>query len=69
MVIDGGFFRCEWCGKLLAERITAGTIIVCSRCKTRNELAEEEKDGRVILCTDSGGDGEDHQHQGASQGY
>jgi len=29
--------RCEGCGKLLAEKAAKGTVIVCSRCKTRNE--------------------------------
>ena len=30
--------RCESCGKLLAEKAVKGTVIVCSRCKTRNEV-------------------------------
>ena len=29
--------RCQGCGKLLAEKAASGTVIVCSRCKTRNE--------------------------------
>jgi len=29
--------RCSGCGKLLAEKAASGTVIVCSRCKTRNE--------------------------------
>ena len=29
--------RCVGCGKLLAEKAASGTVIVCSRCKTRNE--------------------------------
>jgi len=29
--------RCCGCGKLLAEKAATGTVIVCSRCKTRNE--------------------------------
>ena len=29
--------RCQGCGKLLAEKAAPGTVIVCSRCKTRNE--------------------------------
>jgi len=29
--------RCQGCGKLLAEKAAFGTVIVCSRCKTRNE--------------------------------
>ena len=29
--------RCHGCGKLLAEKAAPGTVIVCSRCKTRNE--------------------------------
>ena len=29
--------RCQSCGKLLAEKAAVGTVIVCSRCKTRNE--------------------------------
>jgi hypothetical protein len=29
--------RCHGCGKLLAEKAACGTVIVCSRCKTRNE--------------------------------
>jgi hypothetical protein len=29
--------RCGHCGKLLAEKAERGTIIICSRCKTRNE--------------------------------
>ena len=29
--------RCAGCGKLLAEKAAPGTVIVCSRCKTRNE--------------------------------
>ncbi len=30
--------RCADCGKLLAEKAGRGTIIVCSRCKKRNEI-------------------------------
>ena len=30
--------RCEKCGKLLAEKAAPGTVIVCRRCKTRNEV-------------------------------
>jgi len=30
--------RCEHCGKLLAEKASKGTVIVCGRCKTRNEV-------------------------------
>jgi len=30
--------RCESCGKLLAEKASPGTVITCSRCKTRNEV-------------------------------
>ena len=30
--------RCQGCGKLLAEKAAPGTVIVCSRCKTRNEI-------------------------------
>ena len=30
--------RCQGCGKLLAEKAAPGTVIVCSRCKTRNEV-------------------------------
>jgi len=29
--------RCQGCGKLLAEKAAPGTVVVCSRCKTRNE--------------------------------
>ena len=29
--------RCNLCGKLLAEKAEPGTVIICSRCKTRNE--------------------------------
>ena len=29
--------RCQGCGKLLAEKAATGTVIVCTRCKTRNE--------------------------------
>ena len=29
--------RCHGCGKLLAEKAAPGTVIVCTRCKTRNE--------------------------------
>jgi len=29
--------RCQSCGKLLAEKAAPGTVIVCSRCKSRNE--------------------------------
>ena len=29
--------RCVGCGKLLAEKAASGTVIICSRCKTRNE--------------------------------
>ena len=30
--------RCQGCGKLLAEKAATGRVIVCSRCKTRNEV-------------------------------
>ena len=30
--------RCGCCGKLLAEKAAKGTVVVCSRCKTRNEV-------------------------------
>ena len=33
--------RCQGCGKLLAEKAAPGTVIVCSRCKTRNEVDDE----------------------------
>jgi len=56
MVIDREFFRCEHCDKLLAERAGAGTVIVCNRCKTRNELEinmkadiEGEADGTLVF--------------------
>jgi phage FluMu protein Com len=29
--------RCHGCGKLLAEKAERGTVIICRRCKTRNE--------------------------------
>jgi phage FluMu protein Com len=29
--------RCDNCNKLLAEKASKGTVIICSRCKTRNE--------------------------------
>ena len=29
--------RCRHCGKLLAVKAERGTVIVCYRCKTRNE--------------------------------
>ena len=29
--------RCRHCGKLLALKAERGTVIVCYRCKTRNE--------------------------------
>ena len=29
--------RCAGCGKLLAEKAAPGTVIVCTRCKVRNE--------------------------------
>ena len=29
--------RCGQCGKLLAEKAEPGTVIICYRCKTRNE--------------------------------
>ena len=29
--------RCHCCHKLLAEKAEKGTVIVCNRCKTRNE--------------------------------
>ena len=29
--------RCYCCNKLLAEKAIKGTMIVCSRCKARNE--------------------------------
>ena len=29
--------RCQGCGKLLAEKAAPGTVIVCTRCKVRNE--------------------------------
>jgi len=29
--------RCIGCGKLLAEKAASGTVIICSRCKARNE--------------------------------
>ena len=32
--------RCETCGKLLAEKAVKGTVVVCSRCKTRNEVED-----------------------------
>jgi len=35
--MDTKEMRCHQCGKLLAEKAAAGTVIVCSRCKTRNE--------------------------------
>jgi phage FluMu protein Com len=44
MVIDGEFFRCEYCDKLLAEKAGAGTVIVCNRCKTRNSLGMDNKE-------------------------
>ena len=31
--------RCNLCGKLLAEKAERGTVIICARCKTRNEAA------------------------------
>ena len=37
MVEDCKELRCEVCGKLLAEKAAPGTVVVCSRCKTRNE--------------------------------
>ena len=30
--------RCGECDKLLAEKAATGTVIICSRCKTRNEV-------------------------------
>ena len=30
--------RCYQCGKLLAEKASKGTVIVCYRCKARNEV-------------------------------
>ena len=30
-------FRCGHCGKLLAVKAERGTVIICYRCKTRNE--------------------------------
>ena len=39
MVEECKELRCEGCGKLLAEKATPGTVIVCSRCKARNERA------------------------------
>lgn len=36
--IDTKELRCESCGKLLAEKASKGTVITCSRCKTRNEV-------------------------------
>ena len=33
--------RCQGCGKLLAEKAAPGTVIVCTRCKTRNEASHE----------------------------
>jgi phage FluMu protein Com len=32
--------RCQGCGKLLAEKAASGTVIVCSRCKTRTEASQ-----------------------------
>ena len=29
--------RCQGGGKLLAEKAAPGTVIVCTRCKVRNE--------------------------------
>ena len=29
--------RCGQCGKLLAEKAERGTVIICTRCKTRTE--------------------------------
>lgn len=31
-------FRCQGCGKLLAERAGPGTRIKCARCQTVNEV-------------------------------
>ena len=31
--------RCNLCGKLLAVKAERGTVIICYRCKTRNEAA------------------------------
>ena len=31
--------RCDHCGKLLAEKAERGTVIICRRCKTRNEAS------------------------------
>ena len=41
MVDEAKELRCGACGKLLAEKAASGTVIVCSRCKTRNEAALE----------------------------
>jgi phage FluMu protein Com len=30
--------RCSDCGKLLAEKAGKGTVIVCNRCGTKNEV-------------------------------
>lgn len=30
--------RCIGCNKLLAEQAGKGTVIVCNRCKARNEV-------------------------------
>ncbi len=35
--------RCHSCNKLLAEIATKGTVIVCARCKLRNEVKLNEK--------------------------
>jgi len=43
MVTEAKELRCEVCGKLLAEKATPGTVIVCSRCKTRNEAEGWQK--------------------------
>ena len=32
--------RCSNCNKLLAEIASKGTVITCTRCKTRNEVEE-----------------------------
>jgi len=32
--------RCCCCNKFLAEKAEKGTVIVCSRCKTRNEASD-----------------------------
>ena len=37
MVMEDKELRCSDCGKLLAEKAGKGTVIVCGRCKTRNE--------------------------------